>query len=274
MRNLTITTALTVLVVWSMTGCVSQAGTVRATTDPRVDELAQKQELLTLRMNELAQRLLDVQARLNQVEDFSSRPAEQETPKREVVKLQPPTVETVPVAKAVPAGKAQPVRQPGQVGQMGQAGQTGQPGQAGQTGQTGQTGQAAQKRVQAVMDAPTRAYQSAYTLYRKGQYAKAILDFEDFVGQYPNHGYADSAQFWIGESYFSQGVYEQAIVEFNRVVNAYPQGKRAPDGLLMIGDAYEKLGQPDRARAIYNRLIAQYPASEAAYMAKKRNNTP
>ena len=94
------------------------------------------------------------------------------------------------------------------------------------------------------------------------------------MGRYPAHEYADSAQFWIGESYFSQGVYEQAIVEFNRVINAYPQGKRAPDALLMIGDSYKKLGQPDRAKAAYNRLIAQHPASEAAYMAKKRINSP
>src|SRR5262249_28815472 len=47
------------------------------------------------------------------------------------------------------------------------------------------------------------AYQSAYQDFSKGRYALAIPAFRDFVRRYPDSPLADSAQYAIGESYFS-----------------------------------------------------------------------
>lgn len=254
----------------TLAGCAAQAGAVKNQSDPRVEELERKQQQMTLRMEELTQRLLDMQARLDHLEEQAARPVPPPEPKLEVVRLEPPaamqtaapqapTAQTVKAPDLKPvaaeAGEKPPVAAPLEVAQQPAA-------------------QGAEKRMVVEQDAPTKAYKEAYILYRKGEYAKAILDFEDFIGRYPTHEFADSAQFWLGESYYSQGVFEQAIVEFGKVVDNYPAGKRAPDAHLMIGECYMKLGQPERAMAIYNKLIAQYPASEAAYMAKKRIKTP
>lgn len=113
-------------------------------------------------------------------------------------------------------------------------------------------------------------YRKAFNAYREGRYGEAILDFEEFLRGNPNHEYADNAQYWIGESYYSQSEYEQAVVEFNRVLERYPREAKASDALLKIGMAYVQLGQPERSRVFWERLVNQYPHSEAAREAQKR----
>ena len=115
-------------------------------------------------------------------------------------------------------------------------------------------------------------YRKAFNSYREGRFGPAILDFEEFLRGYPDHEYADNAQYWIGESYYSQGEYEQAVVEFNRVLDRYPHEAKAPDALLKIGLAYEQLGQPDRARVFWERLASQHPHSDASREAQRRLN--
>jgi tol-pal system protein YbgF len=112
-------------------------------------------------------------------------------------------------------------------------------------------------------------YRRAFNNYKESKFGDAILDFEDFLRHYPDHEYADNAQYWIGESYYSQAQFEQALAEFNRVLDRYPQESKAPDSLLKIGLCYQKLGDQNRARAIWNRLVAQKPDTEAARQAQK-----
>lgn len=112
-------------------------------------------------------------------------------------------------------------------------------------------------------------YRRAFNAYREGRHAEAILDFEEFLQLYPDHEYADNAQYWIGESYYSQKEYEQAVVEFNRVLDRYAHEAKAPDALLKIGRSYEQLGDRERARIFWGRLVSQYPQSEAARSARK-----
>src|SRR5262249_20644341 len=50
---------------------------------------------------------------------------------------------------------------------------------------------------------PEQAYQAAYQDFSKGHYALAIPGFRDFVRRFPDSPLADSAQYSIGESYFS-----------------------------------------------------------------------
>ncbi len=112
-------------------------------------------------------------------------------------------------------------------------------------------------------------YRRAFNAYRNGSYAQAILDFEEFLQRYPDHEYADNAQYWIGEAFYSQGEYEQAIVEFQKVVDRYPDQPKAPDALLKIGLAYQRLGNAKNARAFWSRVVAVYPGSEAASRARE-----
>ncbi len=113
-------------------------------------------------------------------------------------------------------------------------------------------------------------YRRAYSAYQDGRYGQAILDFEEFLQRYPDHEYADNAQYWIGESFYSQGEYEQAVVEFQRVVDRYPNEPKAPDALYKIGRCYEQMGDLDKARVFWARVVKLHPDSEAAREARKR----
>lgn len=112
-------------------------------------------------------------------------------------------------------------------------------------------------------------YRRAFNAYREGHYGRAILDFEEFLARFPDHDYADNAQYWVGESYYSQGEYEQAVVEFSKVLDRYPREAKASDAMLKIGMAYDKLGDRERARVFWERLVSRYPQSEAARQAEK-----
>ncbi len=120
------------------------------------------------------------------------------------------------------------------------------------------------------LSAPADLYRRAFNAYREGRYGAAILDFEEFVQRYPDHEYADNAQYWIGECYYSQGQYEQAIVEFQKVVDRYGHEPKAPDALLKIGLAYDRLGEADKARVFWTRVVERYPQADAAREARRR----
>lgn len=112
-------------------------------------------------------------------------------------------------------------------------------------------------------------YRRAFGAFREGKYGPAILDFEEFLRRNPDHEYADNAQYWIGESYFTQNQYEQAVVEYERLLSRYPQRGRVPDALVKIALSYEKMGDPKRGRAFLDRVVAEYPETESAREARK-----
>lgn len=281
-------------------GCiVPPQAALRSDTDARAEDMAREQHRLALRMDELAQGLIDVKARLDRIETArgagapAAAPpvaAREVEPLLEVVRLSPPpVVEDVPAPlPSLPPPPALPVKEvqaPKPRSETPPPAPVVTPVQAQSSAPVVSSAATVAVPVAPApsisappppaapsqgTDEASKLYQRAYSTYKQGQYARAILDFEEFVQKFPDHDHADSAQYWIGESYFSQGEYDQAIVEFNRVVDRYPGKTKAPEACLMIGTSYEKLGQADLARTFYRRLIAQYPQSEAAFKAEKK----
>ena len=115
-----------------------------------------------------------------------------------------------------------------------------------------------------------RAYDSAYSNYRGGDYQAAIRGFEGFLKTYPKHQLAVNAQYWIGESYFQLHEYRAAIEAQRRLLGTYSDSAKAPDALLIIGTAETSLGDNGAARKTFEELIARYPNTESAEKAKGR----
>jgi tol-pal system protein YbgF len=245
----------------SLLGCAAYPARDGDPTAARLETLTREQERLSLRLDETARALIELKDRVAAVEASSRQTArEPAEPRLEVVRVEPaakpaaePAPPKVPVVQVLPPPAEPPAAAPAP---------TGKPPSAEPTTPAGEPSPA------------SALYAKAFGEYRQGQYAKAILDFEEFLAANPVHDYADDAQYWIGEGYFSQGEYDQAIVEFTRVVERHPQGNRAADAYYMIAQSYEKLGQKDRAGAFYTRLMGQYPSSEAAQRAKRRLESP
>jgi tol-pal system protein YbgF len=104
--------------------------------------------------------------------------------------------------------------------------------------------------------------------FKAGELAQAILDFEDFVTRNGSHPLAPTAQFLIGEAYYSARDYQHATVEYRKVVDMAPRGDRVPEALLKLGLSYRALKRNDRAREAWSQLVQDFPQSEPAGKAR------
>lgn len=114
---------------------------------------------------------------------------------------------------------------------------------------------------------PQADYRRYYAALRAGNHAYAITGFRNFIKRYPDHDYADNAQYWLGEAFYDRKDYAAALVEFRRVVARYPRGNKVPDALLKIGYCYTSLKEPAKARAALQQIITVYPKGRAAELA-------
>ncbi len=117
----------------------------------------------------------------------------------------------------------------------------------------------------------------ALSLYKKGmallkekRHRDAVAMFEDFLSQFPQHGYADNCTYWIGEAYYDRQMYHKALAHFEQVVVQYPRGNKVPDAMLKAGFCYTSLGLRDRAAELFDKLIRTFPGTPAARLAQKR----
>jgi tol-pal system protein YbgF len=129
-----------------------------------------------------------------------------------------------------------------------------------------------------------QSYQAAYLDFSKGHYDLAIPAFREFVRGHPDSPLADSAQYAVGESYFSMArasaaaqqsdkakrEFEQAVQEFRKVIINYPRGSKVPTALYKEALALTELKQTTLAQARLEYLLDHFPQSEEAPLAKER----
>lgn len=118
--------------------------------------------------------------------------------------------------------------------------------------------------------AEARAYDAAQNQRRIGNYAAAIIAFQDFVKRYPKSPLASSAQYWVGDSYFNMRDYRLAIQSQRTLIAQYPDSQKVPDALLNIASSQIELGETAVARKTMEEILARHPVSEAAEKAKRR----
>jgi tol-pal system protein YbgF len=114
------------------------------------------------------------------------------------------------------------------------------------------------------------AYREAFALLKEGRYQPAKSRFSDFVAKYPASGYADNAQYWIGEVNYVTRAFKQAIVEFNKVLNNYPNSQKQADALLKIGYCYYELKDFAKARESLQAVTSRFPNTTPARLAATR----
>lgn len=112
-------------------------------------------------------------------------------------------------------------------------------------------------------------YDDAYKAFNDGQMDKSRQGFLKLIASHPKSGYADNAQFWIGESYYREKWYERAILEYQTVVEKYPKGNKVPSAMHKQGMAFLKIGDTSNARIIFNELVKKYPNTNEGKLAAK-----
>jgi len=118
-----------------------------------------------------------------------------------------------------------------------------------------------------------KLYNQARQAFEKGEYQKCRENFHALLQKYPKTSNADSALFWIGESYYREGRYDSAILEYQTVIEKYPRGNKVTDALLKQGLAFFMLGDKASARLILKELIDKYPGTNQAKTARKKLGT-
>ncbi|MCE9576693.1 MAG: tol-pal system protein YbgF [Deltaproteobacteria bacterium] len=117
---------------------------------------------------------------------------------------------------------------------------------------------------------PIATYESAVAALKVHDHATAVSGLREFVRRWPEHDYADNAQYWLGEAYYDQKDYKTAAAEFRRTIERYPGGNKVPDALLKLGYSYQALGQLEQARATLEQVVSIYPRSGPAKLAAER----
>ncbi len=113
-------------------------------------------------------------------------------------------------------------------------------------------------------------YDNAFILVMRGDYKKAIDDFNVFLKDCENHELAQNAHYWIGESYYSLEQYENAIQEFEYLLEHYKNSVNASRALYKLGRSKQELGKIDEAKKIFKQLIDDHPGTLEAEQARER----
>ena len=111
------------------------------------------------------------------------------------------------------------------------------------------------------------AYNDALNNYFNNDFLEAIQEFRILIAREPDGTYADNAQYWIGECYYSLEDFESAITEFEKVFT-FDENNKSDHALFKIAISYQQLGRYLKARENMERFLSEYPDSEVSSQAK------
>lgn len=114
------------------------------------------------------------------------------------------------------------------------------------------------------------AYNNAFNLLKEGRYDQSIQAFQAFIKQYPQSGYTDNAQYWLGEANYVSRKYKVAVEEFRKVIKNFPASPKVSGAMLKLGFAYYELENWKNARQTLQSILKKYPADTAARLAETR----
>jgi tol-pal system protein YbgF len=114
-----------------------------------------------------------------------------------------------------------------------------------------------------VNDAAVRAFQQGKILFDQEKYPEAILAFSAFLEGNPEHPFASSAQYFIGESYYREGDYAVADQEFRKLTTRYPQSPRVSYALVRLSQSAGALGKTEEAKRYQTQAEGLFPKSPA-----------
>ena len=121
---------------------------------------------------------------------------------------------------------------------------------------------------------PTDLYQIAYTDYVSQNYDLSIVGFREYLKKYPQTEFSPSAQYWIGECYYSKAEFEKAIAEFDKVIEVYPRSAKIPAAKLKKAFALYEMNKKDDAKKILKQIIDDYSTSaKEVKLAKEKLKT-
>ena len=117
-------------------------------------------------------------------------------------------------------------------------------------------------------DNQASAFRSAYKSYLNGRYARATVEFQQFVKQYPTGALTPQAYFYLGDAQYIQKQYKGATRALQHILTAFPDNKYVPPALLKLGLVMMETDQAPKAQEFWDEVIQKFPDSPEAEQAK------
>ncbi len=112
-----------------------------------------------------------------------------------------------------------------------------------------------------------KMFDNAFTDLKAGNYDLAILQFEEFIRQFPETPRTDDAQYWLAECYYGKRDYAKAIPEFEKVEKQYTQSDKLGPSLFKLARSFEETGNKAKACGVFKRIAKDFPDSFEARQA-------
>jgi tol-pal system protein YbgF len=110
----------------------------------------------------------------------------------------------------------------------------------------------------------TEQYNYAFGLLKQANYPAAEEALKAFIEAHPKDPMAGTAQYWLGETYFTRNRFMEAATTFAEAYKRYPKGSKAPDSLLKLGTSLARANQKQNACVALHQLDRDFPQAGAA----------
>jgi tol-pal system protein YbgF len=108
------------------------------------------------------------------------------------------------------------------------------------------------------------SYDAAKRDFSRGNYSMAIVGFDAVLSQDPNGEWADDAQYWKGEAYYSLGQLDRAIQELLKVRDLYANSKLICAATYKVGLAFLRKEDEPTAKRYFETVVRECPNSPEA----------
>jgi outer membrane protein assembly factor BamD (BamD/ComL family)/TM2 domain-containing membrane protein YozV len=99
----------------------------------------------------------------------------------------------------------------------------------------------------------------ADSLFERGDYYRAITEYDRAIFFYANHPLAKKARFQIALSYFKGEKLDQAIAQFRALADEYRNEELGRKAFFMVGEAYYQKRDYSRAEDVFTTFVGSYP---------------
>ena len=110
----------------------------------------------------------------------------------------------------------------------------------------------------------------AQAYMEKGEYGRAISEFERFIYFFPKERRVSLSRHLIGICYLKDGRYKNARKVFLRTVGDDPDSPFAGKALFLIGESYYEQGASDEAKYYFGQVLERYPSRQLKNAARYR----
>jgi tol-pal system protein YbgF len=110
----------------------------------------------------------------------------------------------------------------------------------------------------------------AQNYMKKGEFGRAINEFERFIYFFPKDRRVSQARHLIGVCYLKGGRYKDARKVFLRTVGDDPKSPFAGKALFLIGESYYEQGATNEAQYYFGQVLERYPSRKLENAARYR----